>query len=133
MAESLEIRLCLLLVRVGGHDSGVQADAGDPRQLPVRDLDRRELPVPGDDLGPGVTPRLAYRSGDPAPGAVPAGGGLLQRPPRGRDRRDLAEDLVLVTDDPEVADHPGAVGDRARQVGEDPAPVQAAVRRRQRR
>jgi hypothetical protein len=48
--ESLEIRLCLLLVRAGGHDGGVQADAGDARELAVRDLDRRQLPAPGDDL-----------------------------------------------------------------------------------
>jgi hypothetical protein len=48
--ESLEIGLSLLFLGVGEHDGGVQADAGDARQLPVRDLDRRELPVPGDDL-----------------------------------------------------------------------------------
>ena len=65
--------------------------------------------------------------------AVPAGRGLLQRPPRGRDRRDRAEQLPLVAHHPEIADHPGPVRDRARQVREDPAPVMPGPRRRQRR
>jgi hypothetical protein len=37
----------------GGHDGGVQPDAGDARELPVRDL-HRQLPVPGDGLRPVV-------------------------------------------------------------------------------
>jgi hypothetical protein len=108
-------------------------NAGDPGQLPVRDLQRRELPVPGGDLRPGVTPGLADRDGDLPARPVSTGGGLLQGAPRGRDRRDLPECLGPVAHDAEVADHAGAVGGRAGQVGEDPSPVQAAVRRRQRR
>ena len=87
--------------------------------------------LPG--LRPCVPPRLVHRGGDLAAGAVPAGRGFLQRPPRGRDRRDRAEQLPLVAHHPEIADHPGPVRDRARQVREDPAPVMPARRRRQRR
>ena len=63
---------------------------------------------------------------------VPGAGDLLQRPPRRRHRRDLPEQLPLIAHHPEIADHPGAVGDRARQVAHDPAPVMPPQRRRQR-
>jgi hypothetical protein len=39
----------------------------------------------------------------------------------------------LVAHHPEIADHPGAVRNRARQVGKDPSPVIAAQPRGQRR
>lgn len=58
--------------------------------------------------------RVQADAGDALQGPVPAGRGLLQRPPRGRDRRDRAEQLPLVAHHPEIADHPGPVRDRAR-------------------
>jgi hypothetical protein len=128
MPESFEIRLSQFLVRVRVHHGGVQPDAGDPGQLPVRHLHRRQLAMPGGDLGPGMPPCPVHRRGHLAPGPHPAAGDLLQRPPRRRHGRDLPEHLFLVTHHPEIADRPGAVGDRARQVREDTPPVQACVR-----
>ena len=133
MPEPLEIRLCQFLVAVRGHDGRVQPDAGHALELPVRDPDRRQAAVPRDAVRPRVPPRLIHRGRDLPPPAVPAGRGLLQRPPRGRHRRDRPEQLPLVAHHPEIADHPGPVGDRARQVGEDAAPVMPAQRRGQRR
>ncbi len=93
----------------------------DPADNPARKVGKpRRLPS-------------THRRRDLAPPAVPASRGLPQRPPRGRHRRDRAEQLPLVAHHPEIADHPGPVGDRARQVREDAAPVVAAQRRRQRR
>ena len=133
MPEAFEVRLCQLLVAVRRDDGRVEPDAGHALELPVGDPDRRQRAVPGGAVRPRVPPRLIHRGRDPAPSAVPAGGGLLQRPPRGRHRRDRPEQLPLVAHHPEVADHPGAVGDRARQVREHPAPVMPAQGRRQRR
>ena len=42
-----------------------------------------------------------------SPPTVPAAGDLGQRPPRGRHRRDRAEQLPLVAHHPEIAHHPG--------------------------
>jgi hypothetical protein len=103
-----------------------------PSRTSPASRDRAWAPAPGDDLRPGVPPCRVHLGGDLAPGAVPAGG-LPQRAPYGRDRRDRTEQLPLVAHHPEVADHPGAVGDGAGQVGEDPALVQAGIRRWQRR
>ena len=133
MAEAFEVRLCQLLVAVRGHDGGVQPDAGHALEPAVRDPDRRQPAVPRDAVRPRVPPCLVHRGRDLPPPAVPAGGGLLQRPPRGRHRRDRAEQLPLVAHHPEIADHPGAVRDRARQVREHAAPVMPAQGRRQRR
>src|ERR1700745_454032 len=58
VAQSLEIRLSLFLVAVRGHHGGIALVAVDAIRLPVRDPDGRELPVPGSDLRPGVTPGL---------------------------------------------------------------------------
>ena len=129
MPVALEVRLCQFLVAVRRDDGGVQPDAGHALQDPVRDPDRRQRP----GLRPRVPPRPVHRRGDLAAGPVPAGRRLLQRPPRGRHRRDRAEQLPLVAHHPEIAEHPGPVGDRARQVREDPAPVMPGPRRRQRR
>ena len=133
MAVAFEVRLCQFLVAVRGHDGRVQPDAGHALEPAVRDPDRRQPAVPRDAVRPRVPPRLVHRRRDLAPPAVPASRGLLQRPPRGRHRRDRAEQLPLVAHHPEIADHPGPVRDRARQVREDAAPVMAAQRRRQRR
>ena len=111
----------------------LQPDAGHALQPAVRDLDRRQPAVPRDAARPRVPPRLVHRGRDLLPPAVPAGRDLGQRPPRGRHRGDRPEQLPLVAHHPEIADHPGPVRDRARQVREDPAPVMAAQRRRQRR
>jgi hypothetical protein len=124
MAVAFEIRFRELLVAVRGDDGGVQPDAGGALQDPVRDPDRRQRT----GLRPRVPAGPVHRGGDLPPGAVPAGGGLPQRPPRRRDRRDRAEQLPLVAHHPEIGDHPGPVGDRARQVREDPAPVMPGPR-----
>jgi hypothetical protein len=76
---------------------------------------------------------LVHPLDHPALVAETDGGQLLGMLTYGRHRRDRAEQLPLVTHHPEIADHPGPVGDRARQVREDAAPVVAAQRRWQRR
>ena len=122
MPVAFEIRLCQFLVAVRLDAGRVQPDAGGALKLPVRDPDRRQRP----GLRPRVPPRLVHSGGDLAADRFPAGRGLLQRPPRGRHRRDRAEQLPLVAHHPEIADHPGPVRDRARQVREHPAPVMTA-------
>src|SRR5256885_12042572 len=57
-----------------------------------------------------------HRSGALPAGPVPARGGLLQRPPRRRDRCHRAEQLPLVAHYPEIADHPRS---EERRVGEE--------------
>ena len=129
MPVAFEVRFRQFLVAVRLHDGRVQADARHALQDPVRNPDRRQRP----GLRPHMPPRLVHRGGELAAGPLAAGRGLLQRPPRRRDRRDRAEDLLLVGHHPEITDHPGPVRDRARQVGEHASPGMAARRRRQRR
>jgi hypothetical protein len=48
---------------------------------------------------------------------------LVQRPPACRNGCDQPKQILLVAHHPEIADHLGAAGDRARQVGQHPDPV----------
>jgi hypothetical protein len=108
---------------VGGGDGRVDPDARHALQGLVRDPHPGQLAVPRHDLRPGVAARGADRGGQLLlrPGAAP--GDLLQRPVRRRHRRDLPERLRLVGQHTEVADRAGTVRDRARDVGQYPAPV----------
>jgi hypothetical protein len=129
MPVTLEIRFRQFLVAVRLHHGGVKPDARHALQSPVRDPHRRQRP----GLRPRVPTRPVHCRHHLPPDPAAAGRGLLQRPPRRRDRRDWAEQLPLVAHHPEIADHPGTVRDRARQVRQHPAPVMPALRRRQRR
>jgi hypothetical protein len=89
--------------------------------------------VPGRDARPRLTAGRVHRGGHPAQRAIAAGRDLAQRPPAGRHRRDRAEQLFLITDHPEVADCLAAVGDRAGQISQHPAPVMHQQPRRRQR
>jgi hypothetical protein len=123
MAKALEVRLGQFLVRVGKSDGRVDPDAGHALQGLVRHPHPGQRAVPRHDLRPRVPARSVDRSGQLLlhPGAAP--GDLLQRPVRGRHRRDLPERFRLVGQHPEIADRAGAVRDRAGDVGQYPAPV----------
>jgi hypothetical protein len=54
-------------------------------------------------------------------GLAGSAGDLIQRAPRRGHRGDQPEQILLVTHNPEVADHLGAVSDRAGQVRQHPA------------
>jgi hypothetical protein len=70
-----------------------------------------------------ATRRAACTASNPALSPASARGDLPQRPPHRRDGGDRAEQPGLVSYHPEVADHLGAVGNRARQIRQHPAPV----------
>ena len=108
---------------MGGGDGRVDPDARHPLQGLVRDPHPGQRAVPRHDLRPRIPACGADRSGQLLlrPGAAP--GDLLQRPVRRRHRRDLPERLRLVGKHPEIADRAGTVRDRARDVGQHPAPV----------
>ena len=108
---------------MAGHHRGVQPDAGHPVQRLVRDPHAGQLPVPGRDARPRRAAGGVHRRGDAPCCPRPAGRDLAQCPPGGRHRGDQAEQLALVADHPEVADRLAAVGDRAGQVRQHPAPV----------
>jgi hypothetical protein len=79
--------------------------------------------VPGRDARPGPSPGHVHCGADPAQLPLPAAGDLIQRPPRGRHRRDQLEQILLIAHHPEAAHHLGAVRDRAGQADQHPAPV----------
>ena len=122
-AEPLEIRLGAFLVRMTGHHAGIQPDPGHALQHLVRDPDTGKGAVPGGGRGPGPAPRRVHRGADPAQRPLPATGDLSQRAPRRGHRGDQPEQTFLIAYHPEVADHLGAVGDRAGQVRHHPPPV----------
>ena len=67
--------------------------------------------------------RRTHRGSKPPARPGPAVRDLLQRPPHRRHRRHQPEQFLLISHDPEIGDHPGAVRDRARQIRQHPAPV----------
>jgi hypothetical protein len=69
--------------------------------------------------------RAARRGGQRAPRDLPAVRDLPQHPPRRRHRRHRAIPLRLIPHNPQVADHPRPVRDRARQVSDHPPPGHA--------
>ena len=123
MAETFEIPLGQFLLRMGGGDGRVDPDARHALQGLVRDPHPGQRAVPRHDLRPRVAARGVDGSGQLLlhPGAAP--GDLLQRPVRRRHRRDLPERLRLISQHPEITDRAGTVRDRARDVGQYPAPV----------
>ena len=133
MAVALEVGLRELLVRVRERHGGIQPDAGDTIQGPVRQPHPGQRAVPGYDLRPRVPPCRIHRRRDPLVRPRPAARDLLQRPPRRRHRRHQPEQLPLIGHHPEIGDHPGAVRDRARQIGRHPAPVMDQEPRRRQR
>jgi len=123
MTIAFEIRFGEFLVRMRERDGGIQPDAGHPVQRPVRQPHPRQPLLPRDDLRPRVPPRRIHRGRQPLIGPAPGAGDLLQRPPRRRHRRHQPEQLRLIGHHPEITDHPGAVRDRTRQIGQHPTPV----------
>jgi site-specific recombinase XerC len=101
--------------------AGIRYDAGDPLRSDI-DLWQREIRVRGKG-GRARIVRIGHE----------AARDLAQRPPRGRHRRHQPEQLALVADHPEVADRLAAVGDRAGEVGQHPAPVMDQQPRRRQR
>jgi hypothetical protein len=134
MTETYEIGLGELLVRVRERHRGIEADARHALQGLVRDLHPGQLPVPRDRLRPGEPPPGVHRGGQLPRRRVPAFRDLLQRLVHHRHRRDLPEQLALVGEDPEIAEPPRTVRDRAGHVRQHPAPVMVnEPARRQRR
>jgi len=98
----------LFLLRVRPDQGGVDVD-----HVEARVHARRPRPCTGS--GPGLA--------DAAQGGVVDG---LQGPPRRRRRRHLPEQGGLVAQHRQIRDRLAAVGERHRQVDQDPAPVMAA-------
>ena len=123
MAEAFEIRLSQLLIEW----AGVTVASSRMQVTPGRTLSAIRTPgqgaVAGFDGRPGLAADRVHCPGDPGQGPRAASGDLIQRPPSGGHRGDQAEQLFLVGQHPEVADHLAAVGDRAGQVGRHPAAV----------
>ena len=123
MPEALEIRLRQLLIRMRRGDRGIQPDAGHALQDLIGDPHAGQGAVTGFNGCPGLAAGSVHRPGDPGQGPRAARGDLIERPPRRGHRGDQAEQLFLVGQHPEVADHLAAVRDRAGQVRRHPAPV----------
>jgi hypothetical protein len=106
----------LLLLRVAGHQAGVQVDHqtghGGPSAGQRRDRSARlraEQPGPFPRLRPGPFQRSQAGVVD-----------RVQHPPRGRRRGDRPEQAGLVTQHRQIRDGLTAVGQQHREVGQDP-------------
>ena len=123
MPEALEIRLRQLLIRMRRDDRGVQPDAGHALQDLIRDPHAGQGAVAGLNRRPRLAAGAVHRPGDPGQRPRAARGDLIERPPRRGHRGDQAEQLFLVGQHPEVADHLAAISDRAGQVRRHPPAV----------
>ena len=122
-AEPFEVRLCAFLVRVAGDHGRVQPQPGHAFQCLIRHRDAGDRAMTSLDARPRPPPGGVHRRRNPRQHPAAAAGDLIQRPPAGGHRGDRAEQAALIRHYPEVADHLGAVSDRARQVRQYPAPV----------
>jgi hypothetical protein len=121
----LERAAGVFFVAVGYDDGGVDAQDDERAEVGAGDRRRRDPPVALGDQVPDVGADLGPGGGEPRRAA----GGLVEYPPGGRDRRDRAEQFLLVGEHRDVPEPGSTVRDRHSEVAEDPAPVEARVGR----